>query len=401
MVKRVAFIHPDLGIGGAEQLVISLAMGLRSKGYEVKIYTPFHDPTHCFPETIDGSLTVEVRGHWFPRSIFGRCIAFCSYMRMLLATLFVVMYGGWFDTIIVDQVSAVMPILKLSRAQAVFYCHFPDKLLSTDRRSAFKRAYRAPLDFLEGFGLKTADKVMVNSEFTRETVEKAFALPVRNNLQVLYPSVTTDLPPPTDRETDSVVSQPFFLSLNRYERKKDVGLAVKAFGGVMGRERCRLVVAGGYDTRIRENVEYFQELVDLAKGMGLSVETPTTMSEASRSSQVVFLKNITEPDKNALLRGCIAVLYTPTNEHFGIVPLEAMVREKPVLASNSGGPKETVVDGDSGFLLSQEPESWGRAMKDLFANQEKARSMGAWARNRVISHFSFQSMSTNLQKIIG
>lgn len=52
----IAFIHPDLGIGGAEQLIVNLALALQNKGHTIKIYTPYHDPKHCFKETIDGTL---------------------------------------------------------------------------------------------------------------------------------------------------------------------------------------------------------------------------------------------------------------------------------------------------------------------------------------------------------
>lgn len=45
------------------------------------------------------------------------------------------------------------------------------------------------------------------------------------------------------------------------------------------------------------------------------------------------------------------VVYTPANEHFGIVPLEAMYLQKPVLAANNGGPVETVIDGQTGYNL--------------------------------------------------
>ena len=38
------------------------------------------------------------------------------------------------------------------------------------------------------------------------------------------------------------------------------------------------------------------------------------------------------------------MLYTPPREHFGIVPLEAMLAKTPVLAINFGGPLETVVN---------------------------------------------------------
>lgn len=40
--KRIAFVHPDMGIGGAEQLVVSLCLGVIEKGYEAHIYTPRH-----------------------------------------------------------------------------------------------------------------------------------------------------------------------------------------------------------------------------------------------------------------------------------------------------------------------------------------------------------------------
>lgn len=32
---RVAIIHPDLGIGGAEQLIINVGLALKHKGYDV------------------------------------------------------------------------------------------------------------------------------------------------------------------------------------------------------------------------------------------------------------------------------------------------------------------------------------------------------------------------------
>lgn len=51
---RVAFIHPDLGIGGAEQLVVNLALALIKQGHEAVIYTPYHNKS--FPETHDGTI---------------------------------------------------------------------------------------------------------------------------------------------------------------------------------------------------------------------------------------------------------------------------------------------------------------------------------------------------------
>jgi len=49
--KRALFVHLDLGIGGAERLVVDAGLALKNKGYEVIFFTSHHDPNHCFPET--------------------------------------------------------------------------------------------------------------------------------------------------------------------------------------------------------------------------------------------------------------------------------------------------------------------------------------------------------------
>ena len=53
--KSVVFFHPDLGIGGAERLVIDAAVGLQNLGHRVTIYTSYCDPKHCFDEARDGT----------------------------------------------------------------------------------------------------------------------------------------------------------------------------------------------------------------------------------------------------------------------------------------------------------------------------------------------------------
>ena len=48
---KVTIIHLDLGIGGAEQLIVSIACSLQELGHEVTILTSHHDNKHCFEET--------------------------------------------------------------------------------------------------------------------------------------------------------------------------------------------------------------------------------------------------------------------------------------------------------------------------------------------------------------
>lgn len=58
------------------------------------------------------------------------------------------------------QVSACIPVLRLSRhkKKVLFYCHFPDQLL-TQRKSMLKKLYRAPIDWVEERTTGMADMV--------------------------------------------------------------------------------------------------------------------------------------------------------------------------------------------------------------------------------------------------
>ena len=92
-----------------------------------------------------------------------------------------------------------------------------------------------------------SDRIVVNSNFTRSVVSKLFK--GLENLGVVYPCVDTDAEEHVD--SDEQPSQlwgekKILLSINRFERKKDVGLAIRAYQGlkVSDRSNSRLVIAG-------------------------------------------------------------------------------------------------------------------------------------------------------------
>lgn len=94
---------------------------------------------------------VEVRGDWLPRQVLGKFTALSAVLRMLYLALTLGLEDGHPppDVVFCDGVSAMVPLLRLRGLPVLFYCHFPDKLLCTDRRALLKRLYRWPLDLLE------------------------------------------------------------------------------------------------------------------------------------------------------------------------------------------------------------------------------------------------------------
>ena len=45
-MPNVVFLHPDLGIGGAERLVVDAAVALKRRGHTVTMVTSHHDPVY-------------------------------------------------------------------------------------------------------------------------------------------------------------------------------------------------------------------------------------------------------------------------------------------------------------------------------------------------------------------
>lgn len=391
---RVAFIHPDLGIGGAERLVVDAAQALQSRGHKVDMYTAHHNPDHCFAETKDGTLNVSCVGDWLPRHFCHKGYALFAYLRMIYAAFYLVFFS-WrhYDVIVCDQISACIPVLRFSSAKIIFYCHFPDQLL-TQRRTLLKRLYRLPIDSLEEYTTGLADIVLVNSKFTSSIFHKTFKSLRSIKPSVLYPSLnfsSFDRPPidlagviPSDSDT-------VFLSINRFERKKNLSLAVKAFACLL-KTYCKdatphLIIAGGYDERVVENKEYYSELVKLASDLDIR-------------DKVTFLRSFSDDEKVALLHHCTALIYTPANEHFGICPLEAMYMKKPVVAVKSGGPLETVLEGKTGFLCEPVPEEFAKGMHHFLQDCTTSAKMGENSRDHVVKNFSFSAFTEQLNTVV-
>ena len=69
---RVAFVHPELGLGGAERLMVDAALSLQARGHHVTMHVAEHDPVRSFAATRDGRLSVQVCRRGLPLQLFGR-----------------------------------------------------------------------------------------------------------------------------------------------------------------------------------------------------------------------------------------------------------------------------------------------------------------------------------------
>jgi alpha-1,3/alpha-1,6-mannosyltransferase len=118
--------------------------------------------------------------------------------------------------------------------------------------------------------------------------------------------------------------------------------------------------------------------------------------------EVVFFLSVPSSIKTALLSTAKILIYTPRNEHLGIVPLEAMLAGIPVLAANEGGPTETVVEGKTGWLRDvSDADEWTTVIRNVLNctySQSKLQQMGEHGQRRVKEVFSKEEMASRLEE---
>jgi len=110
-----------------------------------------------------------------------------------------------------------------------------------------KILYRIFFDWLESWSMGGSDGIVVNSRFTGRTVKDVFPTLMAKPLKVVYPCVdTSSIKKDLSDKRSLWPDKRILLSINRFERKKDVALAIKAYAELdpQYRSGTRLVVAG-------------------------------------------------------------------------------------------------------------------------------------------------------------
>lgn len=368
------------------------------------------------------------------------------------------------DVFVIDVLPTGVPYLVNYcnvRAGVLFYCHFPDQLLTMDTVNGeqesnggnssnrglvirllkhFKRIYRAILDKTEEVTMSYSDLVVVNSLFTRAQVEKTFPtlfLPrddrreesYGERIKVLYPAIESSLSREKDCNAVEMTMHKYrtgpIVSLNRFERKKNVALLLHAYDLLLDKvskgdltiKLPPLIIAGGYDPLNVENVEHLSELRTLADTIlarydlprskvhspSSSKDSTTAATTQQENASIEFHLSISNTKRKQLLASACVWCYTPHREHFGIVPLEAMDAAVPVVAIRSGGPMETIVDGVTGILVDYEPIPVGQerqsatvcgfadAIETLISHPKQTAEMGQRGKERVHEIFGMET----------
>ncbi|SFM81148.1 glycosyltransferase [Thermodesulforhabdus norvegica] len=312
-----AIFHDYFAIaGGGERLVLTL-----SNHFRMPVITAF----------VNKKLYRDVGWIGAIRPILPSVPGKSPLTRALAAMITFSLMPGWcaqkIETVIYSGNYAPLARRRLECNFHVMYCHTIPRFLG-DLQAEFLQSvpgyllpsYRLMLRLYKSLYLlsvKKIDLLIANSRNVRRRI-KSFT--GRQSL-VIYP--------PCDTSSFKFMGQDdYYLSTARLEPQKNVDRVVEAFKKMP--DKRLVVVSGG---------SQYKKILELA----------------SEASNVHVLGWVSDRKLKELIGRCIATVYVPTNEDFGMSPVESMAAGKPVIGVSSGGLTETIIHGRTGYLL---PENW-------------------------------------------
>ena len=249
--------------------------------------------------------------------------------------------------------------------------------------------------WMERTAILDADAIIAVSEGTRADILRAYPDVKADRIHVIYNGVdlaeyqkTSETKALTDYGIDP--AEPYVLFVGRITRQKGVTHLVDAIR-YLPRETQVVLCAGAPDTP------------QIAAEMRQKIEN----ARRDHPHIIWIEKMVTKHEATQLYSNARVFCCPSVYEPFGIVNLEAMACRVPVIASATGGIKEVVVAGETGYLVPFEqdpvtsfpvdPEKFARdlaaGLNRLLEDPDKCRHFGNAGRRRVEETFSWTAIA--------
>jgi glycogen synthase len=255
------------------------------------------------------------------------------------------------------------------------------------------KAY-AVTTWLEKTALLNADGIIAVSRSMMEDVQQLYGVSTEK-IRVIYNGIDLDRYKPTfDKEILGSYGinpdKPFVLFVGRITRQKGI---IHLVNGLPYVDRdIQIVLCAGEPDTVEIDLEMKQRVDEV---------------RAATNNQIIWTSELLPEDHIIALNSHASLFVCPSvYEPFGIINLEAMACNTPVLASAVGGIPEVVVHNETGLLVDfepgdnfepKDPERFSRdlaaAINQLLGSPDKLQAMGTEARKRVEQHFSWENIA--------
>jgi len=249
--------------------------------------------------------------------------------------------------------------------------------------------------WIEKTAIEMADAVIAVSQETRRDVERLFSVHP-DRLHVIHNGIDPDEyrpvdPTPALERFGIDPRQPYLLFVGRITRQKGIIHLVRALRHLDPGFQV-VLCAGAPDT----------------PEIAAEMKTAVAAAQAARPGILWIEEMVPRATAIQLYSGAAAFCCPSIYEPFGIINLEAMACETPVVASAVGGIPEVVAHGETGFLVpvsqqtespfeALDPEQFARDLATpvnrLMADPALRERMGKAGRARAVEHFSWAAIA--------
>jgi trehalose synthase len=232
-------------------------------------------------------------------------------------------------------------------------------------------------EFLKNFILKY-DMIIISSEEYRLK-----DMPVEQ--RVIHPAIdplsAKNMPIPEKviakylRKFHIPTDKPIITQISRFDRFKDQEGLIEIWRMVKEKIDCRLVLCGSMALDDPESQQYYER-------------TKRKANNYVKNSDVILITSENNILVNALQRISQVVVQKSLREGFGLTVTEAMLKEKPVVASRVGGITLQITDGKSGFLVDpDDKEGFAKKIIQVLRDPTLAKDIGERATQTVKEKF--------------
>jgi glycogen synthase len=228
---------------------------------------------------------------------------------------------------------------------------------------------------VEKVALENADRIVSVSQGSKKDILDNFNVDPER-IRVIHNGIDLDLYRPV--QTDSTrkafdIDGPYILFVGRTSRQKGMTYLIEAMD--MVDSGVRLVCC----TSAPDTKEVEDEIAALI----------------AKQPRVLWINSLLREEQYVELYANASVFACPSvYEPFGIINLEAMACRTPVVASRVGGILETVVDGETGYLVEPaNPRALADGINALLRDPGTAERFGRNGRRRVEDHFSWSRIA--------
>ncbi len=222
------------------------------------------------------------------------------------------------------------------------------------------------------FSIQSSDRVTAVSRFLKDRTEESFG--ITKPIDVIYNFVDPEVFAPRKR-SGLRLAPPHarvLMHASNFRPVKNIPTVIQVFAEVRKRVPVKLVMVG--DGPEKAGAEH-------------------RVRELGAERDVLFLGN--QDCMEEILPLADVFLLPSSSESFGLVALEAMSAEVPVVASNAGGLPEVIDHGATGFLHdSSHVDGFVASVLRLLGNESLRRSMGRRARRVARERFNVDDMVT-------